>query len=104
MQKSRKQGHCSAKPAQSHAHLVHAFGVALDKGRFIVDDLLQTGETDDLEGITRGCSSGQMNSDGFGWQFLLVVDYFVAAFRFAFDADAGRKRLGKLTRNVKQLG
>src|SRR5262249_6256063 len=104
VQKSSKQGHCSAKPAQSHAHLMHAFRIALDKGWLIVDDLLQAGETDDLESIARGCSSRQIDSGCFGRQFLLVVDYFVAAFRFAFDADAGRKRLGKLTRNVKQFG
>jgi hypothetical protein len=46
------------KPAQSHAHLMHAFGIALDKGWFIVDYLLQTGETNDLESIARGCNSG----------------------------------------------
>ena len=75
VQKSSKQGHSSAKPAQSHAHLMHAFGVALEKGWFIVDDLLQTGETDDLESIARSCSSRKIDSGGFGWQFLLVVDY-----------------------------
>ena len=80
---------------------MHAFGITLDKGWFIVDDLFQAGETDDLESIARGCSSRKIDSGGFGWQFLLVVDYFVAAFRFAFDADAGRKRFGKFTRNLK---
>src|SRR5215831_5230483 len=83
---------------------MHALSITLNEGWLIVDDLLQTGETDDLESVARACSGAQIDGGGLDRQFLLVVDYFVATFRFAFDCNAGRKRLGKLTRNIKQSG
>src|SRR5262249_57649765 len=82
---------------------MHALSITLNEGWLIVDDLLQTGETDDLESVARACSGAQIDGGGLDRQFLLVVDDFVAAFRFAFDCNAGRKRLNNLTRNIQYL-
>ena len=82
---------------------MHTFGIAVDKSWLVVNDLLQTDETDHFESIARACIGGQIDWASFDRQFLFAVDDLVTSFRLALNRKPRWKRLGNLARNVEQL-
>src|ERR1700730_12500768 len=61
LDKLLEQGHGRTKPPDAHAHLVHAFRIAMGHGILVCGEVVQAGKADDLKGLAR--SHGAMQDD-----------------------------------------
>ena len=101
MQKSGKQGHRGAQPAQADPHLMHALRISFDGRRHVVNDLLQAGAADHLKTVTCARACSQIDRDGPDRRAELAVDKFISALRFALEGELGREHMHEFARNAE---